>query len=190
MNLLEFYKEQYYKEIERKNEINNSFASPIGVITAIIVAIYYSLTSFDYDIRGAWVPIFFLLLTVCICFLAISLYHLSTGLSKYPEGYDYAFLPRTVELDKYYRDLKEYYKQSGSEDMSDAEFENFLVSELIKCTTINQINNDIKLGHRFYSIRFLILSFIVLCTLAIPYGKSLQVQKEKPNIQKVQLVRQ
>lgn len=52
MNQLEFYKEQYFKELETKDSIENSLATPIGITTGLIAGLFYLVTNFEYDFKS------------------------------------------------------------------------------------------------------------------------------------------
>ena len=50
MDQFDFYKELYFKENERRQEVRNSLNIPIAIITALSSAAYFFITSFDYTI--------------------------------------------------------------------------------------------------------------------------------------------
>ena len=186
MDNLEFYKEQYYKEIERKNDISNSLATPIGIISALVAGLFYSLTSFNFTLNAILVVVFILTLIV-ILFLSISIFHLIKAFSDIQNGFNYAYLIDTDDLDKYHKELKEYYKQTNTTDISDEEFKDYVLSELIKSTGINQKNNKSKIKHRYLCHKYMIRAFLTMCILTISFGINFGLQNTKQKIQKVEI---
>jgi len=187
MDNLEFYKEQYYKEIERKNDISNSLATPIGIISALVAGLLYSLTSFDFSLNTTLVVIFLLTLIVVLFFLAISIFHLITAFSDFHNGFNYAYLIDTDDLGGYHKQLKDYYAQTKTTDTSDVEFKEYILSEFIKSTGINQKNNKSKIKHRYLCHKYMINTFLTMCILTIPFGINFGLQNTKPKIQKVEI---
>ena len=187
MDNLEFYKEQYYKEIERKNDISNSLATPIGIISALVAGLFYSLTSFYFTLNAIIVYFFIFILIVVLIFLSISIIHLIKAFSDIQNGFNYAYLIDTDDLDNYHKLLKEYYKQTNTTDISDAEFKDYVLSELIKSTGINQKNNKSKIKHRYLCHKYMIRAFFTMCILTISFGINFGLQNTKPKIQKVEI---
>ena len=52
MNKIDFLKEWYYKEDERKDCLNNSLNIPIGILTAILAGLYFIVNKFNYQYEG------------------------------------------------------------------------------------------------------------------------------------------
>jgi hypothetical protein len=187
MDKFAFFKDQYYKEIDRKNDITSSFSTPIGIISALVAGIFYSLTTFDFSFHLILSLTFVGLVFASIIFLGLAIFHLIKALSDFHDGFNYAYLNNADELDNYHRQLKEYYKQSNIADTSDTEFDDYVLSELIKSTAINQKNNDKKIYHRFLCNKFMVSTFLVLCVLTIPFGVNFSIKKAKPNIQNISI---
>lgn len=149
MDRFEFYKEQYYKELDRKNEITNSLNMPIGILTVFVATLFYLLASFKYSNSNILFYIFIIFTLFVVVFLIVSVYHLIKALSNLHNGYLYAYLNDTDDLEEYRVNLMQYYSSIGSEDISEKEFEEYIEKELIKSTGINQKNNKLKTFHRF-----------------------------------------
>lgn len=115
---------------------------------------------------------FSVLVLLSLIFLCISIYLLIKAFSN---------------LDNFHKNLKNYYKQTNETDISDIEFNDYILKELIKTTTINQINNDSKIYHRFVCNKYMIITFLTLCILLIPFGIDYGLQNTKQKIQKVQV---
>lgn len=101
MNFLDFYKEQYYKELERANGISNSFATPVTIMSVLAGGLYYSLASFPL-IATPFLKILFILLTsATVIFIIKSIYHLIKAIANFKTGYNYYMLAGADELGSY-----------------------------------------------------------------------------------------
>jgi hypothetical protein len=187
MDRLEFYKEQYYKEIERKNDVTNSLSTPIGIISALVAGLFYSLTTFDYSLYTSLTIIFLLVFCGAITFLSISVFHLMKAFSDLHNGFSYAYLIDTDDLDNYYQKLKSYYEQVNTTDNSDKDLKEYVLNELIKCTGVNQKNNKSKIYHRFLCHKHMIFSFLMMCGLTLPFGINYGLHDSNPKIQKIEI---
>jgi ribosomal protein L12E/L44/L45/RPP1/RPP2 len=187
MDYFEFYKDQYHKEIDRKNEISNSLSTPIGIISTLVAGLFYILTTFDFSLNPILTAVFVILVIVSLIFLGISIYHLIKAFSDFHNGFKYAYLNNSDVLDNYHKALKSYYKQTKTTDTSDAEFNEYLLTELIKTTSINQKNNDSKIYHRFVCNKYMINTFLTICLLLIAFGIDYGLQNTKQKIQKVEI---
>jgi hypothetical protein len=180
MNRFDFCKELYFKESDKKNEINNSLSLPIGVITGFVVAFFYLLTTFDFECNLFQTLFFSLLGVASIIYLAASIYHLIKAYSNFHNGYDYLYLADSLELENFYKELKKYFKDNPTlTDTSEEDFENFIVDEMIKDTDTNQKNNKKKNWHRYVCEKHLITAFILLSITLIPFGFNYAYKKDK-----------
>jgi hypothetical protein len=187
MDYLEFYKERYYKEVERKNEITSSFSTPIGIISALVAALFYFLTLFDFSINIILSIIFIAIAALSVVLLGIAIYHLIIAFSNSHNGLRYAYLNNSDELENYHKELKNYCIESNAADTSDKEFNDYILNELIKSSSINQTNNDTKVFHRFICNKYMIFAFLAVCSLAFPFGVNFGIKKTLPNTQKVEI---
>lgn len=188
LNKFDFYKEQYYKELDRKNDISNSLTIPIGFISALVAGLFYSMTTFDYEIKLALTVSFIVLLSIAVIFLSISIFHLIKAFSNFHNGYNYQYLIDTDDLKNYYEGLKNYYaQQSTIPDNSDGDFEDYVLTEYIKNTGVNQKNNKLKIYHRFLCHKFMIWAFLTICTMIVIFGIDFGYKNTKTKIQKVDI---
>jgi predicted membrane channel-forming protein YqfA (hemolysin III family) len=179
MNKFDFYNDLNFKEEDKKNQINNSLSLPIGIITGLVAGLFYLLTAFDFKL-SFWDSIVFSVISLTsIFFLGISIFHLIKSYSNFHKGYDYAYLADTIDLDKYYKELKKYYNTNPIlTDTSDTEFELYIFDELVKNTDINQKNNKKKNKHRFNCEKHLITAFLFLCLNLFPFGYNYALKKD------------
>src|SRR3712207_6786812 len=109
MDNLGFYKEQYFKEIERAQGISNSFGTPITIMSALAAALYYSWSKFNNISLLSNKILFVFIITLCVFFLFKSLYHLIKAIANFKTGYNYYLLPNAYSLGKYQNDLNLFY---------------------------------------------------------------------------------
>jgi hypothetical protein len=183
MDKFDFYKELNLKEEEKKNQINDSLSLPIGAISGLVAALFYFLTTFDFKLNLLNSIIFSLITLSSIFFLGVSVFHLIKSYANFHKGYGYVYLADAIDLDKYYKDLKNYYQSNPNlTDASDVEFEQYIFDELIKNTDANQKNNKRKNKHRFNCEKHLITAFLILCLNLFPFGYNYALKKDKKDI--------
>ena len=188
-----FYKDQYDRTLDRKNEINSSLSTPIGILTALVAGLFYSTTNFDFTDSLALSIIYAVIAFCSFCLLSKSIFHLVKALSDLHEGYDYAYLADTDDLDRYYTGLVDFYGSQPGAIPLDAlqaakkEFDAYLLRELIKSAGINQKNNKLKMFQRFQCHQYMIYAFISLSLLIIPFGIDFGINKGKDKVQKVKI---
>lgn len=171
MDRFDFYKELYFREHDRRNEINDSLSQPIGIATGVVAALFYFLTTFDYKINITLAIIFLLLALLTFTFISISIFHLIKSYVNLHIGFDYTYLADTSDLEKFYSALKKYYKSvPGTPDRTDEEFEQYIRDEMIKNTDANQKTNKKKSFHRHMSQRNLVFAFPFLIASLIPFA--------------------
>lgn len=190
-----FYKDQYDRALDRKNEINNSLSTPIGILTALIAGLFYATTNFNFDDNRILSVVFAFIGLVSIYFLSKSIYHLIKAFSDLHDGYDYAYLNDTDVLDGYFKDLVAYYdvinhvvpSATDSYQYAKKDFEEYLLKEYIKSTGINQKNNKAKVFERFQCNQYMIYALISLSLLIIPFAIDFGISKGKDKVQKVKI---
>lgn len=187
MDKLEFFKELYYKETDRKNNIISSFSTPIGIISALVAGIFYSLTTFDFSFYLMLSLFFVGLVLWSVTMLFIAIYHLIKALSNFQNGFTYAYLSNADNLYNYYTQLKNYNLQHKIYDSSNEEFDEYILNELIQATALNQKNNDNKMHHKFLCSKYMTSSFLVLCVVTVPYGINFGIKKTKQKFQNVSI---
>jgi SNF family Na+-dependent transporter len=178
-----FYKDQYDGALKQKNEINSSLATPISLLTALTAALYFAATTFDYS-DNIWLTVFFIPTAGFSTYLiGRSIFHLTTALSDFHNGYDYAYLNDTDVLNNYYQDLLSFYGSlplnTDDNVITEAtkEFNQYLLKELIKSAGINQKNNKSKIYQRFLCHKFMIYALIALSLLIVPFGIDFGINK-------------
>jgi hypothetical protein len=187
-NRFEFYKEFYFKELDKRNEINNSLSLPIGIITTLVAGLLYLITNFDYYFHIVLSVLFIGSILVASTFLIISIYHLVKSYSDFPKGYDYVILPDTNQIDKYEKELKKYYADNKQVDISKEEAREYVLSEMIKNTGENQKNNKRKGKFRYKCENNLIYSLILICLTLVFFGVNYALKDEKTKISETKVI--
>ena len=115
-----FYKDQYDKTLDRKNEINTSLSTPIGILTALIAGLYFATTNFDFADNKNLSIAFVVVGLLSVFLLGLSIYHLIRAFSDFHNGYDYAYLNDTDVLDNYYKGLVTFYHSHPNATLPDS----------------------------------------------------------------------
>lgn len=171
----DFYQDYYFRELNRRNEINGSLSIPIGLISALVGGGSYLLTNFEYHL-SFWLTASFLAAAgVGLLFLLLAVYNLIKAYTNFPGRYNYVFIADNEELEKYRQGLKAYYAANSSlPDASEEEFEQYLIVEMVKNTGANQKNNKRKTKFSYncekHLINALISIIISLPFFSINYG--------------------
>lgn len=189
INRFEFYKEFYFKELDKKNEINGSLSQPIGLITAFVAAIFYLVTNFNYKYSFSLTLIFVITISGAIFFLAISVYHLVKAYNDFPRGYNYAIIADTNDIDNYYQQLKAYYAaHSSTPDTSDQDLEDYILEEMIRNTGDNQKNNKRKNKFSYNCEKNLIIVLMITCLSLITFSLNYYLKPANKAPEEVKLV--
>src|SRR5580692_674838 len=113
-DIFEFYRNYYFRELDRKNEINGSLSIPIGLITALVGGLSYLITNFEYHVNF-WLTIPFVLTTGAgLYFLILSVYNLIRAYTNFPGRYEYILIADVDVIEDYHEGLKEYYASKPS----------------------------------------------------------------------------
>lgn len=173
MDEFEFYKELYYKELSRRNEILNSLNIPIGIISVSFSFLFYMVTTFKYNLE-MFLSLIFVIFCILILFsLILASYYLVKAFDDFPRGYQYSVLPFPAELKKWKTELVEFQKYSQSEFNAEEHFNVYLINNLNKHATHNTYINDKRFELIYISKKYLILGLFFMFISLLPYGYSL-----------------
>lgn len=200
MNWLEFYKERYYKEVERKNVLNDKFNVFLTIITIsgggylfVLDRLFRLLEQDNYKISIATFLIIIMSIIIAILYTKIFKYMYSI---YYENEYEYLNTSKVIEekrgeIKKYYdKHYDKYFKIIGGkekEELIEEDMEQDLKEKFISAYDHNRERNDsrIKENVRLNKIILLtalliILTYIII--LIIPDNESLNI-KNKTQIQ-------
>jgi hypothetical protein len=171
MNQFEFYKELYFKENERRQEVLNSLNIPIAIITALSSASYFFITSFDYKIESFLSGIFIALISITGICLLFAIYFLIRAFSDFTKGYEYSGIPYTNELYNWNKNLEDHFEEyENDRTLAKEHYSVFITENLVKHTEHNMYVNDKKHGYIYRSKKFLIIALILTLITLIPFG--------------------
>lgn len=173
MNHFEFYKELYFKENERRQEVLNSLNIPIAIITALSSASYLFITSFDYRIEVFLSAIFIGMISITSICLLFAIYFLIRAFSDFTKGYEYSGIPYTNELYDWNKKLERHFEEyENDKELANEHYTVFITENLVKHTEHNMYVNDKKHGYIYRSKKFLIIALILTLITLIPFGYS------------------
>lgn len=130
---LDFLKELYFHEWERKQQIANAAELPVFILTALVSGAVYLVRSFKYGYDAetyAFVP----LIVVGLSFQGIAIFKLLRS----RRGHWYQRLADTVALRSHSRALTAYYEEVGEPDGAEGQFEEDLADRLAEATDANR----------------------------------------------------
>lgn len=161
---IEYYKEQYYFELNRKGQLSNSMSIPIGFMTVIFTACTYFGLNLN-DIFNHWTlwP-FLVLFSVALFFI----FRASKHLIKAFTGLKYGYNPPPEKLYEFEQ------KHKNDKNLDDKFFEGIKKS-YINTTSINRINNNSRANNLYKTNLNTIIAIIFIIISAIPFfiGKNL-----------------
>ena len=155
--LFQFYKESYYHEIGRKDEIRKQLGLAIAVLALLGNSAYYYLFKFQFfpfsfAHLGFYVPFFLGILFAFIAFFYLLRYIF--------QGREYAYIPTTEEI----RDVIDKFEKANQTESDENVVRNFYIQNLSKqyseAATRNQLNNEKRTGYVFSSLRASLISIL------------------------------
>lgn len=154
--LLGFYKECYYFEMDRKDKIRQQLGLAVAVLALLcnIVSYYFSnfkFPSFIYPHLWFYVPFIIGASFAIIAFIYLMRYFFSVE--------EYAYIPTPKAI----RDaINEGMEQSKSEDAVKDFYVEKLSEQYSECATHNQRNNTKRTGYVFSSLKSSLISILFL----------------------------
>lgn len=184
--LKEFYEKLYFQETENKDKIYNRIQMIFGliVIDATIVTYLLKNTSFENHAFFACIVIGLSLLSVFFIYKACML------LKKAFWGNEFKYIPKPKEIDEYYNDLikyeadyKKYCDNNGltynGEHSSSKKFNEYLVKQLVECTSWNTKKNEMRTSQIYRATKFFFFSLIPL-VIAVGFFLAMDLDSASP----------
>jgi hypothetical protein len=166
MDFFALYKEQYYFELTRKNQLTSQLSIPIGILTILggLASYFYRNISICSDYKHNVIIILFILSIISFVY---TIYYLIR--SYY--GFSYSYIPSPKVIDAYKNDLSTYHKSVGNpEDVVERELKEYLIGLYASTTHINIRNNDSKSEYLHKANTFLIATLVLLIISALIIG--------------------
>lgn len=165
---LEFLKELYFHEWERRAHLLDETSLPTTVATAVLGGTAFLLLTFPYR-PDVVTGLFGVLVVAAVWFEVATIRHLYYAI----HGYRYDRIASTKELTEREADLLDWHKQWGREGDAlrdaEADFEEALCVRFAEATDINRENNKVK-GDCLHDARKSMLWALVFLGLAfLPY---------------------
>ena len=196
MDWLEFYKERYYKEIERRGQFNDRFSILLTSVTVsgggyllIIDKLFKVLESNNYEINIITYVIMAMSIVIFILY-AIIFYNMYNV--YYENQYEQLRSSRDIEekrneIEKYYDAYyNEYYKKLGKtkEELIEEDMKEDLKEKYISAFDYNNYRNNIRMKNNVRLNRFiLVTAALIIITyilvLSVPYNETINVKYEK-----------
>lgn len=148
MERLEFLKQWYEREDDRRIALENSLSIPIGILTAIFAIQFFTLNEYNFEVASGFEMFCLIgLISLSILLALITTFFLFKSYHNLFSGFQYTGLPLPADLFKYEKDLVEYYRVNSDyygEINGEAKFEEYLIDRYIEHTGRNSQNNDQK----------------------------------------------
>ncbi len=185
MDQLEFYKDLFHKENDRRHLVNNSLNIPIAIISALSAGIFYFITNYKLELKLEYNLnlLFFGLIFISIISILISAYFLIRVFVKFRSSNEYCGIPLVKVLNKYYNELLTHY---DTEEEANDMFKEYLLDIFVMIVDNNMGVNDKKFGLIFISKRWTVvcLTSTLLCSIPFIYNFS----NRPSNVQKFELI--
>ncbi len=123
MDNYELYKEFYFFEINRKNELNNAINIPVVVLTFIISTYFFLFSQkMNYGLLLAGK----IIAGITLISIFTSIFYLLKSFSNLHKAHIYREIPTLEKINNYKIAVK-----------NDVEFNEFLIQQFVECTTHN-----------------------------------------------------
>ena len=152
MNELEFYKDFYFFEDERKNDLDGKVNLPILIIS-VIFSIHFFV--FNQEIPIRFLTILGILSAANLIFILFSIFFLQKSYSNLSNSHWYKELSAMDKIKEYNVKLKNV-KEEGSKEA----FENYLKEELSNCASENRQVNINRTKNLARCKQFLFISIL------------------------------
>ena len=168
--ILEFSREQYYWEAQRRDKLNSASSLPIGLATTsgAILASTLSKITYPYD---TYEYIVIVVLSFSMLFLLIFAFHTIRLLL----GPIYKYVAVSDEVVEFWKKTEKFYEVTPKLGSGERKFDEFLIKTYSDCASINCKNNDDK-SHRLYLMNRWVLTVLLPCLivgLVLPIYQSL-----------------
>jgi hypothetical protein len=191
LDRIEFLKEWFYKEDERKNALNDSLNIPIGILTALIALISFLFNEFNSMNESNYIKYpFYFFIVISLIFWFISVFKLLQSYNDFYTGYSYlgfpkpSFLKDENEILKNY--LEEYKELLGDDTTLDSLEKNSLEILLTKCLETNVYNNDRKSAY-LHSSKIHIINSLISILVSCVFFTINYIGNKDEKIQKIEI---
>ena len=161
---LEFYKEIYYFELNRKDNLKSKL-----IIPSSITALFFTVIGYLFrNLKAAPSGLLGVLFIVSFVLLFLSFIYNIYNFFKAWQGDKYAYLPKSTEMEEYWHELEKAYSEP---EVVKEKFNTFLIKKLKKHNDQNFKNNK-RLAETLLKIHKTIIVSLVftIVSLVCLYG--------------------
>jgi hypothetical protein len=168
---LDFYRSIFDKEDLRRQEIYSALNIPIAFFSALVSAIYFLISRFNYNTESFLKITFLIFIGLSSAVLLVTLYYLLKANTNIFGGYIYSNIPSSSELVEYNKQLQDYYETNfNNPTLGDEEFENQLIKIHSDNADYNNYINEKRHSYIYVSKQLLIIAVILIIICLIPFG--------------------
>lgn len=178
---LDFYRNMFDKEDMRRQEIYSAMNIPIAFFSALVSAMYFLVSKFNYDTESFLKITFLIFISISAIVLLATLYYLLKANTNFFEGYTYSNIPSSSELIDYNKQLRDYHQTYfNNADGGDKEFEKQLINIHADSADSNNYINEKRHSYIYVSKQLLIIVVILIIICLIPFGYNAMNFSDKP----------
>jgi hypothetical protein len=164
--VLEFYRECYQAELEKKETLLERVNLATGILTIMGGALAYYVNSMEVC-HFRWIHLmFYIPFSVACISTLVSMIFVAIAFAK---GFGYAYIAPTTKIAKYLEESAKYNEtvpDNQKIDVQSAFFES-LSRQYCEYASVNRNNNFVRSGHIFKSMRYGVVSMFI-AIVAIP----------------------
>lgn len=167
--LLGFYKEMYYFELQRRDRLASALTLPIGIVVIIVGGLLYYVPRLPPLSADPWIMAFFVTFGLGVLSTITAVYFLARSAWNHAYGY----IPTPSEIEAYRQALVQYYRENpGVAPGVDTDFESFLSSQFLSHTERNTLSNDRRSAYLHRGLCGILLAIIFLALSIVPFYRS------------------
>jgi len=172
-NSYDFFKENYFFEIDRKNQLARVLNIPFGLL--VILG-----SSLLFIVKNISIPFIWFEVSPIIIGSIVMLFTIYFLIKSY-YNYTYGFVASSEKLKNYYSELVKFNPKNADND-----FLEFVTSEYSKYADINALNNDKKSSYLHKANGSLIVLLVFVIFSWLPY--TWKVINKAPSIQNINII--
>ena len=165
MNQLEFFKELYFYELKKKENVSSSLNLPTTLLVVLMGAMSFLIRSHIQYFEGInTISIIFSLLVIITTVFFIKVFYF---LFKALIGYDYKYLPRSRDI----RNLFDYWTKFNRDDEKEESksIEDDLIDLYTEIIDNNMKNNLRRIAFRYKTFKNMLYAVIAIISASVPF---------------------
>ena len=161
---IELSKELYYRELDRRDQLDSSITLRVAVVT--LLAGLFSYYASAYDAAGLGAPWLFI---ACASGAAVTAGAAVVVIISALTGYTWAYIALPTDLLEYYDALVRYEQVHGLESKTASEqFEHSLRTRLVAAATHNVLNNNSRSEKLYLASRLISIAVVLGLVAGLP----------------------